>query len=64
MYLAMREETVILEELEQLQDGTIRIGNSFECNIDEAILLIRNRKAKHVSASIGVIPDWFNGEEK
>lgn len=56
-------ESVVMYELVERPDGTIGIGNSLEVSKSEAVLLIRQKRAKHETAPIGVVPvGWEEGE--
>lgn len=55
----MNDETVTVYELDELPDGTLRVGNSYECPVEEALMLVDQRKAKFPDASIGVVPERF-----
>ena len=55
----MEDEKVIVYELEELPDGTLRVGNSIEVPVEEALMLVDQRKAKFPDAPIGVVPERF-----
>jgi hypothetical protein len=54
------EKTVVVYLLEKMEDGTLRIGNSHECPVEEAELMIKQQMAKHLAYPIGVLPDEWN----
>lgn len=51
------EPVEVVYLLEQLPDGTLRIGNSHECPRSEAIQMIRASLAKSADAPIGEVPE-------
>jgi len=52
------EQIVTVMLLEELSDGTLRVGNSHECSISEATAMIKEKRAKGVDCPIGVMPIW------
>lgn len=48
---------VLVYELEEMPDGTLRIGNSVDVLVDEAVLLVDQKKAKFPDHPIGVVPE-------
>ena len=55
----VKQEEVIVLEVEQLPDGTSRIGNSIKLFVDEALARVDMRTAKFPELPIGVIPEKF-----
>ena len=58
--LLRQTQMVMLYELEEMPDGTYRVGNSFEAEEKEAADLVKTNKAKYADCPIGVLP----GEQK
>ena len=57
------EELVTVYLLEDLPDGTRRVGNSAEFPISEAVAMIEQGFAKADGYCIGVVPpSWVNGK--
>lgn len=59
----MKEELVLLYELEKRHDGSYGIGNSLEVPASEAVLLIQTKQAKSPLAPIGEVPSFLVVEE-
>lgn len=57
---SIQDSDVVLYELVTREDGTLGIGNSFAAKASEVALLIQDKRAKHESASIGVVPESFS----
>lgn len=51
------EEKVLVYELHECRDGTLRIGNSLELPMSEARMLVEARKVKFPDCAIGVLPE-------
>lgn len=61
-YLALNEPTAVVYLLEQRPDGTVGIGNSHECPLSEAILMIQQNQATSVVCPMGVVPPEWESE--
>ena len=60
----MSEKLVTVYLLEDLSDGTKRVGNSAEFPVSEAVVMIEQGFAKAEGHSIGVVPSaWVNGTD-
>lgn len=59
--ISKAESKVVVYELVELADKTLMVGNSIEVGTSEAIALIKDNKAKHPDACIGVVPDVLSG---
>lgn len=55
------EQLVTLYELVELEDKTLMVGNSIDVGTAEAVALIKDKKAKHPDACIGVVPGVLGG---
>lgn len=59
--ISKEESKVVVYELVELEDKTLMIGNSIEVGTAEAVALIKDKKAKHPDACIGVVPSVLGG---
>lgn len=53
------EKIVTVHMVEDLPDGTWRVGNSYECGMGEAVELIRAGKAKDWNHARGEVPTGY-----
>lgn len=59
----MSERIVTVYLIEDLPDGTRRVGNSEECDVEQAVVMIEQGFAKAEGYAIGVVPpSWVNGK--
>lgn len=55
---------VTVYELEKLADGTLRVGNSLEVGVAEAVAMIKAQTAKAADACIGDVPEGWQSKKK
>jgi len=55
----MAEQIVTVWLIEKCPDGTVMVGNSYECPLREAVLLIERGEAKAENLPRGLVPpEW------
>lgn len=58
----MDDDLVIVDELEKMEGGGLRIGASCECSVAEAVEKIKAGKAKAPNAPMGHVPEEWGGK--